>query len=74
MREFVEAVEKATKEPFNVIIPESAQDLVIPPVPVREVTLPPAERALGNQRGTEGGPTGKNSVMEIRGRAGDTPI
>ena len=48
VQEFVEAVEKATKEPFNVIVPESAQDLAIPPVRVREVALSPLLKALSD--------------------------
>jgi hypothetical protein len=46
VEEFVKAVETASGEPFNVIIPNSAQDLVIPPVRVREVTLSPLLGAL----------------------------
>jgi hypothetical protein len=46
VQEFVDAVETSSGEPFNVIIPESATDLRIPPVRVREVTLSPLLHAL----------------------------
>ncbi len=45
---FIEAVEKARGEPFNVIVPDSAQDLVIPPVNVKEVRLQPLLTALSS--------------------------
>ena len=44
--EFAETVQTATGDPFNVIIPESAADLRIPPVRVRAVTLTPLLGAL----------------------------
>ncbi len=46
VQEFVKAVELATALPFNLIVPEHAKDLVIPPVNVREVTLTPLLNAL----------------------------
>jgi hypothetical protein len=46
VQDFVEAVEQASRAPFNVIIPTSAQDLEMPPVKVREVTLTPLLGAL----------------------------
>jgi hypothetical protein len=73
VREFVEAVEKATKEPFNVIIPESAQDLVIPPVRVREVTLTPLLTALSDSsQQRKAVATGKTTVNLLGGRQ-ETP-
>jgi hypothetical protein len=48
VEDFVKAVETASGEPFNVIIPASAQDLTIPPVRVKEVTLSPLLNALSS--------------------------
>ena len=42
----VEAVEKAAKEPVNVIIPEEHKDFVLPPLRVRNVTVPELFSAL----------------------------
>ncbi|HEX2750849.1 MAG TPA: hypothetical protein VHM91_22780, partial [Verrucomicrobiales bacterium] len=36
VQEFVKAVELATASPFNLIIPQHAKDLMIPPVNVKE--------------------------------------
>jgi hypothetical protein len=57
VQEFVMSVELATGAPFNVIIPSSAQDLEIPPVRVKGVTLRPLLAAL-SQSSTQQKPVG----------------
>jgi hypothetical protein len=57
VQEFVVAVENATGAPFNVIIPSSAQELQIPPVRVKGVTLRPLLAAL-SQSSTQQKPVG----------------
>jgi hypothetical protein len=42
----VDAVEKAVKEPLNVIIPEEHRDFDLPPLKLRDVTVPQLFKAL----------------------------